>query len=60
MTACNPDKDGQWKVTANAKFRPRPENTQSWCFMEEEEEEEEEDEEGVVNSKIACNPEWMS
>ena len=57
MTACNPDKDGQWKVTANAKFRPRPENTQSWGFMEEEEEEEEE---GVVNSKIACNPEWMS
>ena len=56
MTACNPDKDGQWKVTANAKFRPRPENTQSWCFMEEEEEEEE----GVVNSKIACNPGWMS
>ena len=44
MTACNPDKDGQWKVTANAKFRPRPENTQSWGFMEEEEEEEEEEE----------------
>ena len=58
MTACNPDKDGQWKVTANAKFRPRPENTQSWSFMEEEEEEEEE--EWVVNSKIACNPGWMS
>ena len=26
-------------------------------FVEEEEEEEEE---GVVNSKIACNPGWMS
>ena len=49
MIACNPDEDRlehKWKVTANAKFRPKPENAQSWGFVEEEEEEEEEEDEG--------------